>query len=398
MYLDANASSRMRPEVSRVMQLGLLAHAAQNPSSLHAPGRAARAALRAAREEIIAALCPGITESVGLVFTSGGTESCNLMIRGWGDCGRFEESAEIIVSSIEHPAVLRAVDCLESAGATIRRVMPQENGIVAVSSVVAQLSELTKMVCLMAANNETGALQPVAELCSALRAQGYLGLVVSDVSQALAKSCICPGHLFSLGVDALAFSSHKLGGPHGIGAFMYRAEVLERFPLSAHVVGGSQERGLRAGTENVQAALGFAAALSTISQCFAEEHTRRLSLRRLLLDILSERLELLCLTPGVLGANVEESSLDNTLLLRFPGFRGDDLVAAFDLEGVFVSSGSACSSGKPEVSAVLRAMGLGVSEAREAVRLSLDWDATEKEVRQAAEAMIKVILRLRHAA
>ena len=396
-YLDANATSRLRPEAREaVLRILGADRAYRNPSSIHQGGRKARALLREARREILDLLSPGEKPRARLVFTSGGTEACNQIMFGFlgtvADGTR--QRGHIVTSAIEHPAILEAAAVLERSGFSVTRVQPDTCGVVSPKDVVAAIRPDTCLVSLMGANNESGALQPVATCATALRESGYQGPIVSDMVQALGKSELCLAELFNTGVNAIAISGHKIGAPAGIGAVVFsEADHGVCFPLFPQLVGGPQEQRLRAGSENCIGIAAFGAAAAAVRANLQADIQHRRLLRELLWQEIAtaiEQVERLGPVPIVPGSAAQENLVSNTLLLRFAGCRGDDLVVALDLLGLAASTGAACASGKQGVSEAVKALGLSAAGAKEVIRLSLDWDTSEDDIRRA-------VLLLQHA-
>jgi len=344
-YLDWNATAPLRPEALAAMLAAL--EAGGNPSSIHAAGRAARRTVEHARAAVAALVN---VESKQVVFTGGGTEANNLAIFGTAP-------ERLIVSAIEHDAVLAAAHStdmpvtLASAGA---------DGVVDVAAFDA--AGPGTLVSLMLANNETGVLQPVAELAARAKARG--ALVHCDAVQAAGK---IPVDFAALGVDLLTLSAHKLGGPQGVGALIVR-DGIDLDPVQR---GGGQERGLRAGTENVAGIAGFGAAAAACDPAaYAAIHALRDAMERRLLEI----------APEVMVFGASRPRLANTTCIRMPGVLAETQVMALDLAGLAVSAGSACSSGKVRPSHVLTAMGHDEAAARQAIRISLGWSTTADEI------------------
>jgi cysteine desulfurase len=368
-YLDWNATAPLRVEARAAMLAAL--DTVGNPSSVHAEGRAARRLVEQAREQV-AALVGAAPNHV--TFTSGGTEAnvSALSPHGAGE--------QLLVSAIEHPSV-RAGGRFPASEEI--PVTPQ--GRIDVAALERRLSQRDGgrlLVSIMLANNETGIVQPVAAVREVVHAAG--GLVHTDAVQAAGK---IPCNIEVLGADLLSLSAHKLGGPKGIGALIRRDDAILLEPL---VKGGGQERGARAGTENVAAIAGFGAAAAAASASLEAESRRMAALR--------ERLEagLKAVSPAAIIFGADVARLPNTSLFAAPGMKAETAVIAFDLDGVAVSSGAACSSGKVAPSHVLAAMGVGPALARGAVRVSLGWQTTEFEVdrfldawRKVAEALLK---------
>jgi cysteine desulfurase len=356
LYLDANATEPLRP-AARAAALAAM-ELAGNPSSVHAAGRAARRVLEAARESLAARFGAAPGE---VVFTSGGTEANALAIAGLGPGRR------VLLGATEHPAVLAA-----APGATLLPV--RGDGQLDLDALEAALRGPPSLVCLMAANNETGVLHPLAEAAALCRAAGALLHV--DAVQAAGR---IPVTLEALGADSLALSGHKLGGPKGAGALLLRPGLTPA-PL---IAGGGQERGRRGGTEPLPAIAGMAAAAE------AEPPAHLAALR--------DAIEAACLAEGALVAGAGAPRLPNTASLVLPGVAAETQVIALDLAGVQVSAGAACSSGKVARSHVLAAMGLAELAAC-AIRVSLPWDAPEDAAERFLAAWRAMRARLSRAA
>ncbi|MFN0042941.1 MAG: cysteine desulfurase family protein [Alphaproteobacteria bacterium] len=342
-YLDCNASTPMRPQVSEAVAraLGLIG----NPSSVHAPGRAARRAIDDARDAVASLV--GASPS-RVVFTSGGTEANNLALAATG-------RGRILASAVEHQSVLGARE-------DIARIRVDREGVVDLDALDRLLAAEAPpaVVSLMLANNETGAVQPVARAAEIVHAHG--ALLHCDAAQAVGRIAV---DVRALGADLLTLSAHKMGGPKGAGALVL-AHDMELAPL---LCGGGQEGKRRAGTENVASIAGFGAAAALAAE-FAAEAARLGALR----DGMESRL--LAAAPGaaILGAGTVR--LPNTSCIAMAGMDADIQVMAFDLDGIAVSAGAACSSGKVGPSHVLAAMGTPASLVRSAIRVSLGWHNT----------------------
>ena len=340
LYLDANATEPLRPEARRAAVAAL--DVTGNPSSVHAEGRAARRLLEDAREALAGRfdIDPG-----DVVFTAGGTEANALALSGLG------RGRRVLVGATEHAAVLAAAP----PGAGAVPVRPDGTAdLDALAALLAADGGAPALVCLMAANNETGVLHPLAEVAAVCRAHGALLHV--DAVQAAGRIAFDPGL-----ADSVALSGHKLGGPPGAGALLLRPGL----HLPALVGGGGQERGRRGGTEPLPAIAGFAAAALAATP----EGAGRLA-------VLRDRLEagVRAAAPEALVVGEGAPRLPNTSCVLLPGVPAEAQVIALDLAGVRVSAGAACSSGKVARSHVLAAMGLG-AEAGCAIRVSLPWDA-----------------------
>jgi cysteine desulfurase len=325
-----------------------------------------------------------------VVFTSGATEGANLLVNGF--VGYGNSSAHIICSSVEHPAVLEPVKALQLRGCAVSWIDPNPRGDeFNVGRFISELTPQTAIILLMLANNETGRVYPIAKLCRELRKSGYQGAIVSDTTQALGKYSFIASELFAAGLDALVISSHKIGGPTGIGAVVFKRDNSRCRMLEPQILGGNQEFGFRAGTENVAGISGFGAAAESISSCLIAEIERRSLLRELLWSSIKAVCpEAIRISPL---PNEGTEILSNTLLVSFPGRRGDDLVVALDLVKVCCSTGAACASGKQSVSHVLSELALAKDTALGSVRFSLDWDTTEEDVRDLAGRLQEVLQR-----
>jgi cysteine desulfurase len=346
-YLDWNATAPLRPEARAAM---IAALEAANASSVHAEGRAARALIEKARADV-AALVGASPKDV--TFTSGATEANMLALQpSLGD--------RLLVSAVEHPSVRSggrfAADCVEE--------LPVDgDGIVDPEALARALSRAKRpLVSVMLANNETGVIQPIRPIADIVHAAG--GLLHVDAVQAPGRiEC----RIEELGADLMTISSHKLGGPQGAGALIRRGDLR----LEPLIKGGGQERGLRAGTENVPAiaAFGAACAASTLADA-----PRMAGLR--------DRLEaaILAATPDAVIFGAKVARLPNTALFAIPGLKAETAIIAFDLAGVALSSGSACSSGKVAASHVLAVMGVAPALARGAVRVSFGWASAESDL------------------
>ena len=346
-YLDWNATAPLRPAAAAAMS-AMLARCG-NPSSVHRWGRAARQMVERARSAVGALLN---APPEGVVFVSGGTEANHLALLGSG-------RDRVLVSAVEHDSVLRAVPEAE-------RIPVDRDGVVVLDTLDRLLASdrLPALVSVMLANNETGVVQPVAAIAAIARAHG--ALFHCDAVQAAGKIALDTG---AIGADLVTLSAHKLGGPPGIGALVVRGE-LELMPL---LRGGGQERGRRAGTENLAGIAGFAAAAVAAAEEIAV-YDRVHSLR----NALEAGLAAIAPEAVVLGAAAPR--LPNTAAIAMPGVAAETQVIALDLDGVMVSAGSACSSGKVGPSHVLEAMGVGPDLVGSAIRVSLGWNSSEADV------------------
>lgn len=367
-YLDWNATAPLRREAKEAMAAAW--DLAGNPSSVHAEGRQARKLVEEARIRVASAL-GALPRNV--IFTSGGTEANALALTPGLRRASGAPVARLLVSAIEHASVLAGGRFPAGAIGTIGVT---RSGVVDLDRLRAALENgPPALVSVMLANNETGAVQPVKEAAEIIRAAG--GLLHVDAIQAFGK---IPLDLKDMGADLATVSAHKIGGPKGVGALVL-AEGLAGFdPL---LRGGGQERGHRAGTENVSGIAGFGAAVTAAMDTLEGEAIRLKSLRNRLESGLRQ-------TPRVLVFSDDVERLPNTTLFTVPGLRAETAVIGFDLAGIAVSSGSACSSGKVQPSHVLEAMGFGLQLAQGAVRLSLGWSTSDKDIDHCLEAWRKL--------
>lgn len=350
-YLDHNATTTMRPTAIAAVSAAL--SLTGNASSVHRNGRLARRVVEDARDEVAALVG---ADGNDVLFTGGGTEANNLALKG-------APVRERLISAIEHPSGLQATDAFTRVGA-------QANGQVDLAALEQLLgqSDSSVVVSVMLANNETGVIQPVGEVTKI--AKSYGALVHCDAVQGAGKIPIDMG---ALGVDLLSLSSHKLGGPQGVGALVVKPGL----DLVAQLRGGGQERRKRAGTENVAGIAGFGAAASA---ALAELETMG--------GICDLRDQLISGVRKLTSTRIYgEASLrlPNTVCLSMPGVSAETQLMAFDLAGVCVSAGSACSSGKVEPSHVLAAMGIDDEEALTAIRVSLGWNSVASDVERFIE-------------
>ncbi|MEE9300492.1 MAG: cysteine desulfurase family protein [Alphaproteobacteria bacterium] len=355
-YLDYNASAPVKPMVARVFARAL--EDIGNPSSVHGYGRKARKAIEDARARVAALLD---VDPERVIFTSGGTEANNLALAG---CGR----RHFLLSAVEHASVLEAARRRD--GRTVSLPVDAD-GLVDLDRLEAALAGAGEpaLVSVMLANNETGVVQPVARAAEIARKHG--ALFHCDAVQAPGR---IPLDLRALGVDYVSLSAHKFGGPKGVGALVLGARVLgARAEPAPQLIGGGQERGRRAGTENLPGIVGFGVA-AELSRGELESAPGLARLR----DGLERRIAAAAPDARVFGAGVVR--LPNTSCLTMPGVRSETQVMAFDLDGVAVSAGAACSSGKVEASHVLGAMGVAEDETRCAIRVSLGWATVPEEV------------------
>jgi cysteine desulfurase len=370
-YFDNNATTPLLPQVLAAMEPCFI-EGFGNAGSIHQVGQRARAQVEAAREQVAALVGSRAAE---IVFTSGGTEGDNLALLGLVAAGDH-----VIVSAIEHHAVLASAQRLQALGVEVTIVGGDTNGVVYPESVGEALRANTKLVSVMTANNETGVLQPVAEIAAiAHRANA---LFHTDAVQAAGK---VPINVEEIGCDLLTLAAHKMNGPQGVGLLYIRRGTL----VQSRQLGGRHERGRRAGTENLAGIVGFGKAAELAMEWFRSGGVTQMTALR-------DRLEQgIC--RNVPGASVNGGlapRTPNTSNIAFPGVEGEGFVIAMDLQGVAVSTGAACSSGATEPSHVLVAMGL-TEQARGSIRFSLGKQNTAEEVDIVLDMVPAVVRKLR---
>jgi cysteine desulfurase len=350
-YLDHNASSPLRPQARAAMER---AYGAGNPSSVHGAGRAARKLVEDAREQVAALM--GVAPS-NVIFTSGGTEANALALRGAveGALEAGERITRLFVSAIEHDSVRATAALLaeRAAGLRLETIPVNAEGVAELSATTLDEGKGRALIALMASNNETGVIQPV---------ESVDGLLFVDAVQK-------PGGYDN--ASYISLSAHKIGGPQGVGALIVRDDV----PFAAQLLGGGQERGLRAGTPNLAGIAGFGAAATAWTAMASD-----------LRDSFERGLDGI-----VFGRNAPR--LANTSCFALPGIPSENALMALDLDGVMVSSGAACSSGKVKPSHVLQAMGVGDELARCALRVSFGWNSTQADVDAALAAIARLVAR-----
>jgi cysteine desulfurase len=370
-YFDWNATTPLRPEAAEALRAALAVPG--NPSSVHAEGRAARRLIEDAREEVAALVAarPG-----DVVFTSSGTEANMLALTpAIQTADERRPRDRLLISAIEHASVRSGGRFAPEAVADIA---VDADGRVDCKALAEALAGTSRpLVSIMLANNETGVVQPIAAAAQIVHGAG--GLLHVDAVQAAGRM---PCDIAMLGADLMTLSAHKIGGPKGVGALIRAREDIH-FPEPL-IRGGGQERGLRAGTENVAGIAAFGAAAAAARRQGPAEAERMRALR----DALEAGLK--AIAPGAVVFGAATERLPNTTLFAAAGLKAETAVIAFDLEGVAVSSGAACSSGKVQPSHVLAAMGVAPALTRGAVRLSLGWTTTETDVERFLNAWRKL--------
>jgi cysteine desulfurase len=376
-YLDHNATTPVHPAVADAMSAALREDFG-NPSSVHHFGQRAKAVIDHARSATAALLNADPSE---VVFTSGGTESDNFAIRGTADALERGTRRHLVVSSIEHEAVLNTVKALGKRGWEVTILPVGQSGIVAADDLRAALRADTALVSVMHANNEIGTIQPIAELAALAHAGG--ALFHTDAVQSAGKIAV---DVKTLGVDLLSISAHKFYGPKGVGAIWIR-RGLRLLPI---MTGGKHERNRRAGTENVAGIVGMGAAAELARAKMAEEAARLAPLR--------DRLEegVLAAVRGTVVNGARSPRVANTTNISFERIEAESLLIALDLAGIAVSTGSACSSGTLEPSHVLKAMGFPVHRTQNSIRFSLGASNTEADVDRVIAALPAIVEKLRN--
>jgi len=375
-YLDHNATTPPSEAVIAAMT-AVLRGTFGNPSSVHHFGQQAKALLDEARTRVARLLAADPGE---IVFTGGGTEGDNIAIRGVAEALETTGRRHLIASSIEHEAVLNTLKALGRRGWRVTLLPLGERGIVDADELRAAITEDTALVSVMHANNEIGTIQPIAELTRIAREQK--ALFHTDAVQSAGK---IPIDVKALGVDLLTISAHKFYGPKGVGALWVRRGLR----MQPAITGGKQERGRRAGTENVAGIVGMGVAATEAVEKLSSEHSRIAALR--------DRLEtsILATVRGTSRNGAEQPRVANTSNISFDRVEAESLLIGLDLEGIAVSTGSACSSGTLEPSHVLKAMGLPAHRTQNSIRFSLGAGTTDAHVDRLLAILPRVVEKLR---
>jgi len=370
-YLDHNATTPLHPEVLNAM-LPALQDNFGNPSSIHSFGRSARVQLDEAREKVARLIGASSSE---IIFTSGGTEANNLALLG---VALKDKEKKIITSKTEHPSVLNPCRQLEEQGVEVHYLDVDRFGRIDINNLESQITESTALISLQHANSETGVLQDIKKVSELARSNGIL--FHTDAVQSVAK---IEFDLKDYPVDMLSISAHKFNGPKGVGALYLRKGTPALF---APVCGGSQEKKRRGGTENVAGIIGFGKACEmAIERVSTLEVSRVAELKDYFYNKVYEMI------PGTQLFGDMQNSLPNTLNLGFAGVEGDTLLIAMDIEGVAVSTGSACSSGTGLPSPVLQAMGLPDNKINSSIRFSLGCSTTKTELDSVLKTLVKAV-------
>ena len=374
-YLDYNSTTPLDPAVLEAMR-PYLTNEFANPSSFHQKGQKARHGIEEARETIADSL---EVEPGDIVFTSGGTEADNLAVKGMMEW-KAPERNHLVISTIEHQAVLHPAQYLEKKGIKVSAVRTGENGIVDFNALKEAVTDKTALVSLMHVNNEVGSIQPIAEAARLAHSMG--AFFHTDAVQAFGK---LPIHPEEIGIDLMSVSAHKIYGPKGVGALYIRKGL----KIKAMTHGGHQEKNVRPGTENVAAIAGFGKAVQLMQRTQESESKRILELRERLHEGIKKSV------PEIHLNGDTAKRIYNTLNISFDGLDGETLLMNLDLKNIFTSTGSACTAGSVEPSHVLLAMGLPEKRARGAIRFSLGRFTTKDEVDYAVAQVPVIIERLR---
>jgi len=378
-YLDNSATTAVLPEVIEAM-LPCFSEVYGNAQSVHGFGQRAKAIVERARREVAALINAAPGE---IVFVGGGTEADNLAIRG---IAAAHDDGHLITTKIEHPAVLATCQALEQTGASVTYLPVQANGIVRVDDLRAAITDDTTLISVMHANNETGVIQPLEAIAAIVRERRERGqkhlYLHTDAVQSVGK---IPVDVKRLGVDLLSLSGHKIHGPKGVGALFIKKGVR----LAKQMTGGHHERDRRAGTENVAGIVGLGRAAELARLHLDERRERMRELRDDFEQAVMARI------AGVQVNGDAQQRVPNISNLSFAGVDGESLLIALDLQGIAVSTGSACASGSLEPSHVLTAMGLAREQVRGSLRVSLSALTSRQEIETALAALEETVARLR---
>jgi len=374
-YFDHAATTPVRHEVLEAM-LPYFTEIAGNPSSIHMFGQNAKRALEKSRQTVADLLGVAPKE---ISFTSGGTESDNLAIKGVA-YANADRGRHLITTQIEHHAVLTTMQFLETQGFEVTYLPVDQYGLVDIQTLERSIRDDTILISVMLANNEVGTIEPLAEIVAIAKSKG--ALLHTDAVQAMGKIAV---NVNDLGVDLLTLTAHKFHGPRGAGVLFVREGVR----ISPLLHGGHQEHTLRPGTENLPAIVGLATALRLACEDLDAESSRVRRLRDRLEATVRERI------PDVSVNGHPELRLSHISSLNFASVEGESLLMALDLKGVAVSTGSACTSGSTEVSHVLQAMGVEPALAQGSLRFSLGRETSEEDVEYVVEALVDIVNRLR---
>lgn len=375
MIIDCDANATYAPDERIRGVISSCLESLGNPSSLHRGGQRARAAIEEARVSVRRLV--GADEKDVVVFTSGATEANNTVVAAVSSA-----TGPIVSASTEHPCILQPLKRLASQGRSVAFVSPHADGVITPESVAAAVTPETALVSIMSANNETGVINPIAAIVAKVRQIAPRALIHTDAAQLLGKGALS---MREMGVDLLTISAHKLGALSGVGALCIRDGV----HLEPLILGGPQESKLRGGTENV---LGISV-FGVVADMIAAELPARVESMRSARD--SFEAHLARAIPDVEFNGVHLARLPNTSNVYIPGVRADDLIVAMDLERILISSGAACTSGKPEPSHVLLAMGQSEERTRATVRVSFRADLSQERCVRVVNALTNAVTRMR---
>lgn len=370
-YLDNSATTAAYPEVVEAV-VDALTNNYGNPSSMHSMGVQGEKLLKTAKRSVAKAI--GASEK-DIVFTSGGTEANNLAVMGTAQAYK-KTGNHLITTSIEHPSVLNAFKALEEKGFDVTYIKPSADGVVSAQDVLEAVRKDTVLISVMHVNNETGAIQPVGEIAKALKKLKRKPILHSDGVQALGKIKVA---MKRLGVDLYTISGHKIHGPKGTGALY----IKEGTKIIARQVGGAQEKGIRPGTENVPGLAGLGVACDTLVKKMGQDTEKLLVMKTKFYNDLSGKLDNL-----KLNGLINENFAPHVVNISFVGMRGEVLLHDLESKGIYVSTGSACSSKNKSYSHVLTAMGLSEPEMEGAIRFSFNADISEDQVNYAVDTVV----------
>lgn len=375
MIIDCDANATYAPDERIRGVISSCLESLGNPSSLHRGGQRARAAIEEARASVKRLIGAGAQDT--LVFTSGATEANNTVIAAVS-----HQNGPIVSASTEHPCILRPLRRLASRGRAVTFVSPNTEGVITADVVASAVTPDTALVSIMAANNETGVINPIAEIADRVRTIAPRALIHTDAAQLLGKVGVS---MKELGVDLITISAHKIGALSGTGALCIR-DGIQIEPL---LLGGSQESKLRGGTENVLGIAVFGAVCDMVAADLPARYEVMKEVRDTFESLIAREL------PDVVINGARVPRLPNTSSLYIPGIRADDLIVAMDLERILISSGAACTSGKPEPSHVLMAMGQDEERTRSTVRVSFRADLSLDMVPRVVSALTNAVTRMR---
>lgn len=379
-YLDYNATTPIDPRVLEEM-MPYLSENYGNPSSIHSFGRKGKEALDKAREQVSQLISASPKE---IVFTSGGTEAANFAIKSTARSLLREKGSHIVTTRVEHECVLESLKFLEKEGFQVTYLGVNSDGLIDLEELKEAITDETILVSCMYANNETGVIFPIDKIAEIVKERGVI--FHTDAVQAAGKIDI---DLEEIPADLLSISAHKFYGPKSVGALFIRDSFSQQISLTPLIHGGGQERGKRSGTENIPGIVGLGSASDIASNEMRQDESRIRVLRDLLLNRITQDID------GVKLNGLLENMLWNTLNLSFEGVEGESLSMNLDIEGVAVSTGSACSEGTVDPSHVLSAMGLSKGEAASSVRISLGRFTEKEEIDYIASIFPMIVERIR---